>query len=338
MATPSSYSSSSSSSKTWEGIEGYEAKFVDRDKLNWAAPTAVSQKTIAAPGQAELANRYGFMYGDQIDQRYQDAVNAKYNELDNTLRKGRDTSLNDTAAGLDSYLQTLRSQRARQMNTGINRGINAASEVQAMMGSQQAMSDSQQAYADLINKTANERGTAAYEAQVQAMSDRNNVANQMGTLGMQQYGYDVQDNASYYSYLAQTDANRAAMNQSAAAWNATEGQNTRRQTSDSTSSSYSYDNSANINAAATAAATKANNDAASKYFDTQVSAYMNRGYSKSDAQILAGGGSLDGLKEKEKVTADLNSSAAPKIPTKNTTTQNNYPSAAGFYYDYTRQK
>ena len=299
------WSKSGSKSETWEGIEGYQGKFIDIGSLNQNQEIA-KQKPIKAATGAELAALYGFLSGDGIDKRYKDAVDAKYNEIDGTIRKARDTSQNDMAVGLDSYNTALRNQRMNAAQTGIARGSNVASEIGMMMNNQKTMSESQQGYADAMAKAGLERGTAAYEGQINAMKDRNNVANQLGALGMQKYGFDVQDNASYMSYLAQMDANRVAQIQASAAWNASEGQNTRRKTSESSSWQESYDNSADIAAEAQryaadrqAATASANAGSNREAFDGAMQAAMNMGLDKDQAYLYAMGLDYGGLPGKE---------------------------------------
>lgn len=250
MAKYASESWSNSKAQTWEGIEGYVPEWIKKDQLNTKQQALRDKQTPDMMSKEDFAKMYGFVYGDDIDKAYDQAVKAKYDEMDAYSRMARDSSLQDMTASHDQYLQTLREQRARAPQTGIMKGASMAAELQGMFGSQNNMVESQQAYQDQMAKLMYERGTATEQARINALQDKNKVAAQMGQLGTEKYGMDVQNEASYLSYLAQYDQNTAAMLQAAGVWNQAEGQNTRRKTSESTSSSYSYDDSANIAAAA----------------------------------------------------------------------------------------
>lgn len=285
------WSKSGSKSTTWEGIEGYVPEFIRKSEMYGKMSTREKQE-IALMGQKELSDMYGFVYGDAIDNRYKDAVNAKYDELDSQTRLARDTSLNDMSVGLDAYLDTIRQQNAKRTQTGIMKGASAAQEMQNMFGAQAKMGESQQEYQKTMAALAQERGTATYASYIDALKERNNVANQMGVLGMQKYGYDVQDEASYLSYLGQVGQNQAAWNQAAAAWNASEGQNTRRKTSEASSWQESYDNSADIAAQAQRDIAASQAGQSEKYFNEQKDYWKKQGLTDAQAGIMAGGGSL----------------------------------------------
>lgn len=327
---------SGSSSKTWEGIEGYVPEFIKKGTVQTELNALRPKQQQELMDKEAFSKKFGFIFGDQIDKVYADANNAKFDEIDGLTRHARDTSLTDMASGQDQYLSTLREQRANAPQSGIMKGANMAGEMQNMLGSQASSSEAQQGYATTMAKLANERGTSAEEAMINAMKDKNSVANQMGTMATEKYGMDVQDEASYLSYLGQENANIAAMLQSVGIWNQAEGQNTRRQTSESSSFDNLYDDSAdvnaraqrdvaNINAKASAAASASNerasaannaaNSAASQSaFNKAYDSYIKKGYSPEDATLhalgLSGG---DGPQVKPKVKADI-STSIPRLP------------------------
>ena len=241
---------SGSKSETWEGIEGYKPQFIQKSELKTDLHAIRDKQNPTMMDKQEFASKYGFIFGDQVDKIFQDANTAKFDEIDGLTRKARDTSLTDMAAGHDQYLSTLREQRANAPQSGIMKGANMAAELQSQFGSQSASSEAQQGYASSMAKLANERGTSAEEARVNAMKEKNMVANQMGTLATEKYGMDVQNEASYLSYLAQENANIGNLLQASGVWNQAEGQNTRRKTSESTSFDNLYDDSAEVNAGA----------------------------------------------------------------------------------------
>ena len=308
---------SGSKSTTWEGIEGYVPDWIKKDSLQTKLNPIREKQTQQMMSKEDFKKQYGFIYGDDIDKVYQDAVTAKYDEIDGQTRLARDTSLQDMASGHDQYLQTMREQKAGGTQSGIMKGANLASEMSAMFGSQAVNSESQQGYATNMAKLANERGTAAEEARINAMKDKNSVANQMGVLGLEKYGYDVQDEASYLSYMGQENANIAAMLQAAGVWNQAEGQNKRRKTSEASSWDSSYDDSADVAAAASRYSADRNyaagqnaNAAGSKLYDDAVASYKKLGYSDADARLKAM--QLDNTAAPKDFTSDANSGAAPK--------------------------
>lgn len=310
MAKYASESWSNSKSQTWEGIEGYKPQWIDKKDVKTKLDPVRQKQDPKKMSKEDFGRLYGFVYGDDIDKAYESAMNAKYDELDSYTRMARDTSLQDMSNSHDQYLQTLRDQRAKSPQTGIAKGSSMAAELQGMFGSQNQMVESQQQYQQQMAKLAAERGTAAEQARINALTEKNKVASQMGSIGSDMYGYDVQNEASYLSYLGQMGQNQAAMLQAAGVWNQAEGQNTRRKTSESTSSSYSYDDSANIAAqaqryaadraasaqryASDKSASAAQNNPA---FDAAVAAYRKKGMSQEDAVLAAlglGGGGAPG--------------------------------------------
>lgn len=278
---------SGSSSTTWEGIEGYVPDFIKKGDIKTKLNDTRSKQQQQLMSKEEFASKYGFVYGDAIDKAYQDANKAKFDEIDALTREARDNSLTDMAANQDNYLQTIREQRANAPQTGIMKGASMAQEMAGMFGAQQASGEAQTGYANTMGKLANERGTSAEEARINALKEKNSVANQMGVLGMEKYGYDVQDEASYLSYLGQENANIAAMLQASGVWNQAEGQNTRRKTSESSSYEDFTDNSAEVNAAAQRDVAKMNNQAQRGAFDSAYQSYINQGYDPSTATQMA---------------------------------------------------
>lgn len=229
----STWNNSGSSATTWEGIEGFNPTWVGPIKPNASVNVRDKQSQKLMTGQ-DLANQYGFIFGkDEINKLYQDATNAKYNELEGTARVARDNSLVDYGAQYNEYLQNMREQKAKGAQTGIMKGANLAGEIATLLGAQDKVSDTQTQYAKDMATIGDERGTAAYQAQVDAMKYNNELGNMLGTLGMQKYGYDVQDEAAYLSYLGQQGANEAAMQQANSVWNQTQGQMVRKKTSES---------------------------------------------------------------------------------------------------------
>lgn len=267
------WSKSSSTSTQWEGVDGYVPEWIKRSELYGKMNTREKQQ-IALMSDKELADKYGFIHGDAVDKRYQDAVTAKYDQLDNQTRLARDTSLTDTAGAVDSYLLAMRDQNAKRAQTGVQKGSSAAQEMAMSLASQKSIQEAQQQYHDTMAKLADERGTAAYASRIDALKERNAVANQMGTLGMQKYGFDVQDEAAYLSYLGEVGKYQAEYNKAAGAWNASEGQNTRRKTGESSSWSESYDNSAEIAAAAQREAAQINAGSQERIAKMNYDAYM----------------------------------------------------------------
>lgn len=230
MAT---WNNSGSSSTSWEGIEGFKPTWVGPIKPNTATSVRDKQTQALASGE-DLAKQYGFIFGkENINQLYQDAVKAQYDELEGTAKLARDNSLVDYGAQYDQYLQTMREQKAKGAQTGIMKGANLANEVSSLLGTQDKASEVQTQYAQDLAAIGDARGTAAYAAQVDAMKYNNELGNLLGTLGMAKYGYDVQDEASYLAYLGQQGANEAAMQQANAVWNQTQGQMVRKKTNES---------------------------------------------------------------------------------------------------------
>lgn len=306
------WSKSGSKSESWEGIEWYVPEWFKKSDLY--GKTSVREKQQQQlMSDKELGAKFGFVHGDAIDKRYNDAVQAKYNEMDAQNRLAGDTVLMTAGAGLDPYLQAIREQKAKGLQSGIMKGSNAATDMSMMLASQKGLQESQQEYQNTMAKLMQERGTATYAAQIDALKERNAVANQMGTLGMQKYGFDVQDEAAYLSYLAERGKYEAEFNKGAATWNASEGQNVRRKTGESSSWAESYDNSAEIAAAAQRDAARINSGSQERIAKMNYDAYMA---GQGGGGLYADNEANRRAKEQAKnpnIKADAISGAAPSL-------------------------
>lgn len=168
---------------------------------------------------AELASLYGINYDyDYILGILNDASDAYYNEVTEKAKKLQEDTLRNQVNLYYQYLNAMREQRANAVNTGMNRGAQAAQEVAQYLAHQQqitnALSESNSGIYDLYNEAATKR----MENRVSALDKYNSLGTALMTAGANFNANDVQRYAADMSAASQ--AAYANAYQNAAALNA----------------------------------------------------------------------------------------------------------------------
>ena len=167
----------------------------------------------------ELASLYGLNYDyDYILGVLNDASDAYYNEVSEKAKKLQEDTLRNQVNLYYQYLDSMRQQRANAVNTGINRGTQAAQEVANYLAHQQqitnALSESNSGLYDLYNQAATKR----MENRVSALDKYNSLGTALMSAGANFNANDVQRYAADMSAASQ--AAYANAYQNAAALNA----------------------------------------------------------------------------------------------------------------------
>src|SRR5574344_1098239 len=189
-----------------------------------SAPTTTNYKAAAAPvmnkidwqnkSTDEMANILGmtnYKYED-ILKNYESATNKKFDEYDTQMKRNRADNLRTLEGQYETYLNTLRENRANAVSNGINKGTSAAMQLASMFGNAQTIKDNQQVYNDKLYDLVQERGTALEQAKINAKADENALLQYLGTLRGTYEANSVNELASRLGYAAQVKAADIAAN------------------------------------------------------------------------------------------------------------------------------
>lgn len=227
-AAANSNSNSNSNSNTVAAATGLGASIVDAALGSYTKPNYLNSSGgvgVASANQprlmsaAELANLYGINYDyDYILGILNDASDAYYNEVTEKAKKLQEDTLRNQVNLYYQYLNAMREQRANAVNTGMNRGAQAAQEVAQYLAHQQqitnALSESNSGIYDLYNEAATKR----MENRVSALDKYNSLGTALMNAGSNFNANDVQRYAADMSAAAQSAYANAYQN--AAALNA----------------------------------------------------------------------------------------------------------------------
>ena len=222
---------SNSDSNTVAAATGLGASIVDAALGSYTKPNYLNSSNGAggvgvaganAPrlmSAQELASLYGLNYDyDYILGVLNDASDAYYNEVSEKAKKLQEDTLRNQVNLYYQYLDSMRQQRANAVNTGINRGTQAAQEVANYLAHQQqitnALSESNSGLYDLYNQAATKR----MENRVSALDKYNSLGTALMGAGANFNANDVQRYAADMSAASQ--AAYANAYQNAAAYNA----------------------------------------------------------------------------------------------------------------------
>ena len=113
---------------------------------------------------------------------YNEATNKKFDELDTEVKRYQAENLRALEGNYQTYLNSLRENKANAISNGMTKGAAAAQQLASMIAGAQAVSDSQQYYHDSLYDIAQERGTALAENVITADKDRKAIEQYLGTL------------------------------------------------------------------------------------------------------------------------------------------------------------
>ena len=179
--------------------------------VSGAAPTTAKRNKLYTA--QELADMFGFTFGqDEIESILNQATNAKFNEMDSQTAQLRDRALTDYSGAYKQYNDQNRQNRSRAMKNGLSRGSNIAQEVLSQVQAQQGGAFNQQQYQQQLGELTNMRGSQLAMDKMNAMNTQNGLAGSIGTMAVNQYSNNVQEDAAYMAYLgqmAQAEAQKA---------------------------------------------------------------------------------------------------------------------------------
>jgi len=173
------------------------------NKINW------QEKNIDE--MAALLGLENYKTAD-ILKLYNDATNKKFDELDTQLKRGQAENLRTLEGQYDTYLNSLRNDRANSVANGMTKGANAAMQLATMYANAQTMSDAQQTYYDALYDVAQQRGTALEENAVTAYKDRQAIEQYLGSLRGTYEANSVNELAARLAASSQVEAARLQAN------------------------------------------------------------------------------------------------------------------------------
>ena len=119
---------------------------------------------------------------EDILKSYNEATNKKFDELDTQVKRTQAENLRALEGNYDTYLNTVRENRANAISNGMTKGAAAAEQLAAMYANAQTVSESQQKYYDNQYDIAQERATALEENVNKARQDRLDIEKYLGEL------------------------------------------------------------------------------------------------------------------------------------------------------------
>lgn len=132
----------------------------------------------------EMADILGidtYKYED-ILKLYNNASNKKFDELDTQVKRTQADNLRALQGQYDTYLNTLRENRANAVSSGMTKGANAALQLASMYANAQSISQNQQALSDTLYDLGQQRATALAENETTASKDRKAIEQYLASL------------------------------------------------------------------------------------------------------------------------------------------------------------
>lgn len=210
--------------KTLNSYDNKEAVYNAIDAVNnpriWNGDTSVDLDTggidaikanaPALMSASELAKLYGLNYDyDYILNVMNEGTDAYLNEMTEKAKQLQQDTLRNQTSLYYQYLNNLREQRANAVNTGINRGAQAAQELSQYLLTQQEigkqLSESNATIYDLYNQAITERAKNKYNA----LKDYNQLGSTLMTGSINLNANDVQRYTADLGAAAQIAAARA---------------------------------------------------------------------------------------------------------------------------------
>ena len=150
---------------------------------------------------SELADLFGLTYDkDAINKIFNDAVAQQF--ATRYLQQGvTENNYYDQMAALqNTSLDTLRQQQSQAIMNGASKGMQAANQLSAVLGTSQTAAQTASALAQTRGQLATEQGAAQAKAIQDAMSYYDQMGMGLGELSKQLYSYDVQQQAAQLGY------------------------------------------------------------------------------------------------------------------------------------------
>lgn len=178
--------------------------------------------TAPAPAKTE---RSGLMTGDQLAKQYgnitydEDAIRSKFDnatkaeyavkrkEYANTENQFSNQMYNAQTNNVDA----LRRANASAISTGASKGMQAAQELKAMLGMQDASTEGATELARARTQLVDKEAAAYSQNVVDALTQANTTKAQLGTLGANLYAADTQFDVGAMQQAAQMDANAKSL-------------------------------------------------------------------------------------------------------------------------------
>lgn len=184
-----------------------------KNSTTTAVPVAnkIDWQNKSTDEMASILGLTNYKYAD-ILKNYEDATNKKFDEYDTQMKRNRADNLRTLEGQYDTYLNTLREDRANAVSSGINKGTSAAMQLASMYSNAQTIKDNQQTYNDTLYDLVQERGTALEQAKINAKADENALLQYLGTLRGTYEANSVNELASRLGYAAQVKAADIAAN------------------------------------------------------------------------------------------------------------------------------
>ena len=181
--------------------------------MAYTAPAPAKTERSSLMTGDQLAKQYGNITYDEdaIRSKFDNATKAEYalknKEYANTENQFSNQMYNAQTNNVDA----LRRANASAISTGASKGMQAAQELKAMLGMQDASTEGAtelaRARTQLVDKEA-----AAYSANVvDALTQANATKAQLGTLGANLYAADTQFDVGAMQQAAQMDANAKSL-------------------------------------------------------------------------------------------------------------------------------
>lgn len=174
-------------------------------------PPTVPSNVGAIPGvpmpalltAADLAQMYGITYDRAaIEKIYKDAVQANYAERFKQQDRTDNIYYDNMAVAQNTAVDMLRKNAQAAITSGANKGMQAANQLATVLGVSQQGSAGATELAQTRAKLADSYNTAMTQAVVDALTTANQAGNQLGTIGTNIYGADVQRYAADAGYSA----------------------------------------------------------------------------------------------------------------------------------------
>lgn len=182
-----------------QGSPGYSAPAVN-----------ITSPSVATGNQ--LTNTYGITQDRQeIANLLTEAINTQYDNLGIEQARNEDRFYDQLGAVQQTVLDTLGANNINAIQTGAARGVQAANELSAVLGLSQQGVAGATGLADARAQLATGREQALAQAQVDALTQSNNLGLSLGEIAANLYNADTVRYGSELNYNAALDAALAGL-------------------------------------------------------------------------------------------------------------------------------
>lgn len=149
----------------------------------------------------ELADLYGLTYDkDAIASIFNSAVEKEYDTRYAQQGISENNYYDQMASLQNTALDSIRQQQSQAIQTGANKGMQAANQLSAILGISQQAGENATQLAQSRGLLAKEHGAAQAKAAQDAMSYYDQMGLSLGEIAKQLYSYDVQQQAAQLGY------------------------------------------------------------------------------------------------------------------------------------------